>query len=296
MGADKNRNTKDNNSAESNVADSHVLLEIDTDGIAWVTLNRPEVNNAYNREMLEGLAEVFGDLADQPNLRAVVICGRGRHFQAGVDLVFQQRIATMSSEDNDAVSRLIVTLVDGLARFPVPTLALVQGACIGGGTGIVAACDIVLASRDAFFAVAEARWGTHAGPIFPHLAAAIGVRRLRRYALTGERFDAEKALAIGMVHEVCAAEEIEALGREVLDAILACGPEAVRRSKELILGGSGLLADAASLEVMTQAHSEGRQSAEGREGLQSFLDKRRPAWAPDPDRSASRDSSRSQAE
>ena len=166
-----------------------VIVERDRHGVATVTLNRPEVNNAYDRRVLQAFGDGLAELASDDALRALVLRGNGRHFQAGVDLKFQSELAAMSEAENESVSVLLTGLMRDLNAFPVPTVALIHGACIGGGTGIAASCDVVIASEDAFFAVAEVKWGAHASPIFPQLIAAMGVRHLRRYAATAERFD-----------------------------------------------------------------------------------------------------------
>ena len=174
-----------------------VLSSVDARGVATVTLNRPEVNNAYDDALLAGLHEAMDALGAQPGVRAVVLRGTGRHFQAGADLTWITRVATQSADENLRVSRTTARAVHRLNTLPVPTVALVQGGCFGGGTGIVAACDMVIAADDAVFSIAETRWGLMAGIIVPQLADAIGVRQVRRYALSGERFDAHEARRIG---------------------------------------------------------------------------------------------------
>ena len=181
-----------------------VLCETDRRGVATVTLNRPEVNNAYNAEVVQALLDIFTGLAAERAVRVVVIRGKGRHFQAGADLKWLQEIGRMDAEANRATSLKTASAMRGLNEMSKPTVALVHGACVGGGTGIVASCDIVIAERSATFAISEARWGMAATIIFPQLNAAIGIRQVRRYALTCERFDAERALSLGLVHELCA--------------------------------------------------------------------------------------------
>ena len=179
-----------------------VQLEIDVQGVASVSLNRPEVNNAYNAELVQALTDTFETIARDASVRVVVIRGNGPHFQAGADLKWLREVGEMDEQRNLDTSYRTANLVRQLDAFPVPTIALVHGACIGGGTGIVCACDIVLASEDAIFSISEARWGAIASIIFPQLNAAIGVRNVRRFALKFERFDAKKALQIGLIHEL----------------------------------------------------------------------------------------------
>lgn len=257
-----------------------VTISKETRGVATVTLNRPAVNNAYNREMLEALSHSLATLRSTEGPRVLVLRGNGRHFQAGVDLVFQSELAAASEAENDAVSRLLTRLMRDLNEFPAPTIALIHGACIGGGTGFAASCDIVIAGEDAFFAVAEVRWGAHAGPIFPQLIAAIGVRQLRRYAITAERFGARRALELGLVHEVCPAGLLDDAAAPVIRAILENGPLAVRRSKALMLQLADATVDDDRVETLAREHAETRRSEEAREGFRSFAEKRVAAWQP----------------
>ena len=179
-----------------------VLWSIDERGVASVILNRPEVNNAYDGGLVDGLLRATAALKDMADLRLIVIRGNGRHFQAGADLKWIDAVAKSSRAENISASRATAEAVRRLNFSPVPTLALVQGGCFGGGTGIIAACDVVIAADNAMFSISEVRWGLTAAIILPQLIHAIGLRQLRRYALTGERFGAEEARRIGLVHEV----------------------------------------------------------------------------------------------
>ena len=201
-----------------------VLWTTDDRGVATVALNRPEVNNAYNGDMIQGLLTAMDELGGAANLRVVMLKGNGRHFQAGADLKWIQSVSRQPIEENVRVSRATAQAVDRLNRLPVPTVALVQGGCFGGGTGIVAACDVVIAADNAIFSIAEVRWGLTAAIIVPQLADAISVRQLRRYALTGERFGAEEARRIGLVHQVVALDKLDAAGEEMAARLLENGP------------------------------------------------------------------------
>ena len=264
-----------------------VLVDVEGRGVAAVTLNRPEVNNAYDGAMLRGLhAVVDAVLASQETddpVRCVVIRGAGRHFQAGADLRWLAKVQQGTAEDNLAASELTGTAVRRLTELDVPVIALVEGACFGGGTGILAAADVVVCGEDSVFSVAEVRWGLHPSIILPQLTDAIGPRQVRRYALTGERFDAREAQRIGLVHEVVAREGVLERGAEIVDALLSCGPEAVATTKRLAREMSWSVADDATFTDLVREHSSGRQSTEAREGLSAFREKRRPVWAP-PDR------------
>jgi methylglutaconyl-CoA hydratase len=255
-----------------------VLLEVDGRGVATVTLNRPEVNNAYDAALIRGLLAGMDSLAKEKNLRVVVLKGNGKHFQAGADLKWIRSVAPQSQEENEKASRETGTAVRRLNELPVPTVALVQGGCFGGGTGIAAACDVVIAADNAMFSIAETRWGLMAGIILPQLADAIGARQVRRYALTGERFGAEEARRIGLVHEVVPLAELEAAGERVVDQLLQNAPEANAITKARALEFAfGRVADA-TFEGLVVEHAEKRRSAEAAEGLASFAEKRPARW------------------
>lgn len=257
-----------------------VLCTIDTRGVATVTLNRPEVNNAYNGEMVQSLLDGVSALQANKDVRAIVIKGNGRHFQAGADLTWLESVRTQSPEENLAVSMRTTDAVRQLDSCPIPTIALVHGGCFGGGTGIIAACDVVLASDDAIFSISEVRWGLHAGPIIPQLAAAIGPRNVRRYAITAERFDADEAARIGLVHGVVSRDQLESAGEDVVTSILMNGPDAIRETKEILIAVSGLHVSDGLAENLAKSHSDKRQTDEATEGLNSFHEKRAPKWFP----------------
>ncbi|MEX2480423.1 MAG: enoyl-CoA hydratase-related protein [Gammaproteobacteria bacterium] len=258
-----------------------VLTAIDPRGVATVTLNRPEINNAYDGNLLEGLAEAIAAVASDPDVRVVVLRANGRHFQAGADLTWLRDIAMRDAATNLAASRLTAHAMRDLHELSKPTVALVQGACIGGGSGIVASCDIVIAEHDAVFAISEARWGVVASIIFPQLISAIGLRQVRRYALSCERFTATRAREIGLVHEVCApGQSLDDLAAPVLDGLLSAAPQALAVSKRGLLRGAGELAGVEEFERLINEHAAKRQSSEAAEGFASFADKRPARWYP----------------
>jgi len=256
-----------------------VLWNVDARGVARVILNRPGVNNAYDGAMVEGLHAAMDALAGADRLRAVVIAANGRHFQAGADLNWLNAVRSGTPEENDHASRRTAEAVDRLNRLPVPTIALIQGFCVGGGTGLVAACDVAIATEDAKFAISEVRWGLTAAIIIPQLADAIGVRQIRRYALTGERFTAEEARRIGLVHEVVPAAELEAAGERIVDALLANGPEAMAETKALAFEHAFGKVAADIMAALIVSHARKRQSEEAGEGLASFAEKRPARWS-----------------
>ena len=256
-----------------------VLWSLDGRGVGSVVLNRPEVNNAYNGELIQGLLDAVDALGRESGLRAVVIRGNGRHFQAGADLKWIDAVRAASLEENIRVSRATAEAVQRLNRAPVPTMALVHGACFGGGTGLVAACDIVIAADSATFSIAEVRWGLTAAIIVPQLNDAIGVRQMRRYALTGERFDAAEALRIGLVHQVVQASTLEAAGETMVGHVLENGPEAIAQTKALTLHRAFGDFDEAAFADLVERHARKRQSPEAAEGLASFAQKRSAKWS-----------------
>ena len=259
-------------------ASGPVLWSVDGRGVARVTLNRPEVYNAYNGAMIEALLTAYEDLADKA-LRAVVIAGAGRNFQAGADVNWLDAVRRSSPEENLRASRATGDLVRRLDTLPLPTIALVQGGCFGGGTGIVAACDIAIAADNASFSIAEVRVGVAGTIIVPQLNDAIGLRHVRRYALTGERFDAQEARRIGLVHEVVPLNELETAGERVIGHLLASAPEAVAQTKACALRFAWSDLDAKTFTGLIESHAAKRQSAEAAEGLSAFREKRSPRWS-----------------
>lgn len=262
------------------MAESPVLIDVDPRGVVQVTLNRPQVNNAYNGELIDALLCALDGFGAIRNARALLLRGNGRHFQAGADLTWINAVRTQSVAANLAASRATAEVIDRLNHLPVPVVALVQGACFGGATGVVAASDVVLAAEDAFFSIAEVRWGLHAAIIIPQLNDAMSVRQVRRYALTGERFDATEARRIGLVHEVVPRDRLEARGEEVIAQILRNGPAALAQTKQHVLDHAFGTLDAAELDALIDSHATTRRTGEAAEGLASFAEKREAAWAP----------------
>lgn len=258
-----------------------VKVKVDKRGVAWVTLNRPDRNNAYNGEMIDALAKGAAKLGADPKVRVVVLRGEGRHFQAGADLAWIRSVRDSPVENNIAVSQATTEAVHGLTAMPKPVVAMVHGGCFGGGTGIVSACDIVLADRTAIFSITEARWGLIATPIVPQLLSRIGPGRARRYSLTCERFGADRAFEIGLVDEVCDTGGLDDLAAPIIDALLHCAPDALAQSKAAILKYAGLHYSELDRADMAHPHAMKRLTDEAGEGLASFLEKRKPAWYPD---------------
>jgi methylglutaconyl-CoA hydratase len=261
-------------------ASGPVLWSVDARGVATVTLNRPEVNNAYDGALIEGLLAALDALGGVTGLRAVVIKGNGKHFQAGADLKWIDAVRTSSAEENVRVSHATAQAVARLNRVPVPVIALVQGGCFGGGTGLIAACDVVIAADNAVFSIAEVRWGLTAAIIVPQLKDAIGVRQLRRYGLTGERFNAQEARRIGLVHDVVPLPELAAAGERVVGHVLENAPDAIAQTKALTVQSAFGDLDEAAFAALIESHAKKRQSSEAVEGLASFAEKRPAKWTP----------------
>lgn len=255
-----------------------VLWSLDARGVARVALNRPGVGNAYDGAMIDGLHAAMDALLAGPPVRAVLVTGNGRHFQAGADLAWLNAVRAGDRAANIDASRRTAGAVDRFNRLPVPTVALVQGFCVGGGTGLVAACDVVIAAEDSKFAISEVRWGLHPGIIVPQLVDAIGARHLRRYALSGERFGADEARRIGLVHEVVPSADLEAAGERLIAQLLENGPKAIATTKATILDHARGGLAAADLDRLVGSHAETRMSPEAAEGLLSFKEKRSARW------------------
>ena len=255
-----------------------VITNVDERGIAEVILNRPERNNAYNGEMISELIKSFTALHENQDVRVVLLRGNGNHFQGGADLEWLKEIGKLDQEENIEVSKRTASAIRGLMEFPKPTIAMIHGGCFGGGTGIAAAADIVIASEDAIFSIAEAKWGVMAGIIIPHLNASIGVRNVRRYALTCERFDASQAKDMGLVHEICKTGELKKTVKPIIENLLSCAPIALEMTKKRSLIESDLILSDEKFNELVLEHSQKRMTEEAAEGLNSFLEKRTASW------------------
>ena len=269
-----------------------VLWNLDQRGVATVTLNRPEVNNAYDAGLINGVLAAMDELGKKPQLRVVVLKGNGKHFQAGADLKWINAVRPQSPAENEAVSQATFEAVQRLNRLPIPTVALVQGGCFGGGTGVISACDVVIAADNAVFSITEVRWGLTAAIIIPQLCDAIGVRQVRRYALTGERFGAHDARRIGLVHEVVPLADLESAGAKVVEQLLANGPQALAETKALAMESSfgGMSVEDDAYARLVRMHAAKRQTPEASEGLASFAEKRARPTGPPARRKAGRGS------
>lgn len=252
--------------------------EIDRRGIARVTLNRPEIHNAFDEALIRSLTERFQDLAADGTVRAIVLTGAGKSFSAGADLNWMRRMADYSDQENRKDARGLADLLALIDRHPKPTVARVQGPVYGGGLGLVAACDVAIAADAARFMLSEVRLGLIPAVISPYVVAAIGARAARRYFVTAERFDAAEALRLGLVHQVVGSDGLDDALEAMLEIILKGGPSAQAEAKALVRAVSARPIDDAVIADTADRIARLRASDEGREGVVAFLEKRAPAW------------------
>jgi methylglutaconyl-CoA hydratase len=246
--------------------------------VATVTLDRPEVHNAFNETLLAELTAVLTELAVDEEARVVVLTGAGRSFCAGADLDWMRRTGAYSREENLEDARRAAGMLRLLDSFPKPTVAAVNGAAFGGGAGLVACCDVAIASETALFSFAEVRLGLIPAVISPYVIAAIGARQARRYFLTAERFGAEEARRIGLVHEVALPDSLGNAVEAIVSDLLQGGPASIRAAKSLIRTVSRRLGDDSLPAETARIIAEVRAGEEARKGIQAFLEKQSPPW------------------
>lgn len=259
-------------------ANTDALLIDLAGGVARVTMNRPEVHNAFDEDLIAALDKAFTQAAEDPAVWMVVLAGAGKSFSAGADLNWMRRMAGFSRAQNVDDAHRLAALMHRIDTCPKPTLALVQGAAYGGGVGLVAACDIAIASHDARFSISEVRLGLIPSVISPYVVKAVGTRAARRYFLTAERFDAAEAHRLGLVHAVVAAEELDSAGGRMVEVLSGNAPGAMAKAKALIADVAGRPVDNGLMNETAQRIADARASDEGREGIAAFLEKRAPVW------------------
>jgi methylglutaconyl-CoA hydratase len=255
-----------------------LLSEIDEDGLATITFNRPEMHNAFDDTLVNALAEELDRLERDASVRVVMLAARGKSFSSGADLNWMRRMANYSFEENLADATALAEMMKTLANLSKPTIALVQGAAFGGGVGLVACCDIALATENASFCLSEVKLGLIPALISPYVAAAIGSRATRRYFLTAERFNAVEAHRIGLIHEVVRADELDERAERLCRQLLQNGPYAMASVKALVAEVALSFLDDDLIADTAERIAEIRASEEGREGLSAFLEKRKPNW------------------
>ena len=257
---------------------SALLSKIDEKNIATITLNRPLIHNAIDDQVIFELMNLLRDLEQKPQVRAVLLTAAGASFCAGADLQWMKRMSTASQDDNLRDAEQLAGVLRRLNIFPRPTIALVQGAAYGGGVGLLAACDIAIASEGSHFSLSEVKLGLIPAVISPYVIAAMGARAARRYFLTGERFDAQEALRLGLVHELVPGDQLLRTADRVIAALLEGGPRAHTEAKRLIFDVAGKPIEPAVIDETTRRIATIRATPEGREGVTAFLEKRKPSW------------------
>lgn len=256
---------------------NHLQLQV-AGLVATVTLDRPEVRNAFNDEVIVEMTQVFAELGARTDVRCIVLAANGPAFCAGADLNWMRSMADYTREQNLEDAGRLATMMRTVYECPKPTIARVQGDVYAGGTGLVAACDMAVSVDTAQYCLSEVKLGLIPATISPYVIRAMGARAAHRYFLTAERFDAAEALRIGFVHEVVPAEGLDAKVAELAQALVNAGPEAVRLCKKLVQDVAGQAITPALVQMTVDGIADVRVSAEGREGLQSFLQKRKPNW------------------
>ncbi|MGO3859322.1 MAG: enoyl-CoA hydratase/isomerase family protein [Neisseriaceae bacterium] len=250
-------------------------------GVATIWMDRPDVLNAFDETLIAELHQVCLALATDDTVRVVVLAGKGRHFSAGADLNWMKRASAFGFDENLGDARVFADMLHTLATLNKPTIARIQGAALGGGTGLAAACDMVVASDDAKFATSEVLFGIIPAVISPYVLRAIGPRHALRYFQTGERFSAAEALTMGLVTKVVAADELDAAVAELTSKLRQGGPKAQAASKALIQAIVTLPLGPEACEATAQRIAAQRATDEARDGISAFLDKRQPAWLSD---------------
>ena len=256
----------------------HLRVAHDPRGVVTVTLNNAEQHNAFDDQLIAALKQTFETLAPDSSVRAVVLAAEGKSFSAGADLGYMKKMAGYSQADNQRDAEQLAAMLSALNNLPMPTIARVQGAAFGGAVGLVSCCDIAVASERASFCLSEVKLGLIPATISPYVLRAIGERAARRYFITAERFTASTALQLGLLSEVVVEENLDEACQQLINTLLANGPQAVREAKALALDYGGQTIDAALIHDSSERIARLRVSAEGQEGLAAFFDKRQPSW------------------
>lgn len=246
--------------------------------IVRVTLNRPEVRNAFNEDLIAQLAEWAQSIRADGPARVAILSGAGKAFCAGADLTWMAKTVAYTRDENVRDARAMANMFDALDRLPIPLIGRVHGAALGGGVGLAAVCDIVVAAEDAIFAFTEVKLGIVPAVISPYVLAKIGRSAARELFLTGARFSAARAREIGLVHAVGEAAELDRMTAKYVNDLLSSAPQAVAAAKALIAGVAAAENQASASELAVETIADRRVSAEGQDGMRAFLDKRSPSW------------------
>lgn len=255
-----------------------ILVRVDNDGNATIMLNRPEVHNAFDPEMVEALTVALEELGAEERVRAVVLLGAGSSFSAGADIAHMKASASFGKKQNYEAALATARMLYRLHSLTKPTIACIQGAVRGGGCGLVAACDIAIAARTATFRLSEVKLGIVPAMISPYVIAAMGARMAHRYMLSGEEFDAAEAYRIGFIHDICEEEDLIGKVGQMLGYLYSSGPKAMQAVKELIPTSAMMPIDEEIIGETARLIAEIRATPEAQEGLSAFLEKRLPSW------------------
>ena len=256
----------------------YITFSTDNRGVVTITLNRPDKHNAFNEDFIAELSNVLDDIRRDQDCKLMILRSNGKNFSAGADLDWMKRMAGYTREENVRDANALAELLHKLNFIPVPTIARVQGAAMGGGCGLVACCDIALAADNALFAFSEVKLGLIPATISPYVIRAIGEKQARRYFQTAERFGAVQARELGLVSEVMDESELDEALEKTADLILSNSSEAVRAAKQLVFDVAGTPITPELLQQTSESIADIRASEEGKEGLSAFLEKRKPAW------------------
>ena len=256
-----------------------ITLEIELNGpVATIWMNRPDLHNAFDETLIAELTAACIALDEDKDVRVVVLAGRGKSFSAGADLNWMKRAANNGVDENLNDARALARMLRVLAKLKKPTIARVQGAALGGGTGLTAACDIAVASSKAFFATSEVKFGIIPSAISPYVVRAIGARQAYRYFQSAERIDATRARELGLVHETVDPDQLDAKVQEIVEALLQGGPLAQAAAKDLIRAVDNQPINDNLVEETAHRIAHLRATPEAKEGIAAFLDKRQPNW------------------
>jgi methylglutaconyl-CoA hydratase len=256
-----------------------ISVKVSQSGVAKITMNRPELHNAFDDQVIKELTNAIRKIDNNQNIRLLVLAAEGKSFSAGADLNWMKRMATYSWEENYQDSLKLAGLMQALHDCSKTTIAIVQGAAFGGGVGLVACCDIVLASDKALFSLSEVKLGLIPSVISPYVVKAIGERNSKRYFASAEKFDAQEAKLIQLVHKVIGHDELQNFAKDYINKILANGPQAMRQAKQLVNHVVDKPIDEELVLETAQRIADIRASSEGREGVSAFLEKRPTNWS-----------------
>jgi len=259
-----------------------VLFNVDSLGIATVTLNNPDKHNAFDDGVIAALTQVFDEIAQRQDIKVMILASTGKSFSAGADLGWMKRMASYSYEENLNDANALANMLKALNFLPQPTIAKVQGAAFGGAVGLASCCDIVIASNKASFCLSEVKLGLIPATISPYVVNAIGQKASRRYFQTAERFFAEKAQQLGLVDEIVELTDLDKSVEGMVNTLLSNGPEAVRQAKQLALDVAYQDINDELLQITSERIAAIRVSNEGQEGLSAFFEKRSPKWQQTP--------------